>query len=161
VTAVPSLDSLISPDLIFPDLAAGDGTEALVELASKVAASGRVKPGEPLLQRLREREQLGSTAIGHGVAIPHCKLDGLSRVLVAVGVSRRGVDFRASDGKPVHLFFLVASPSRSPAEHLQSLAAISKWVKGAAGQPTPERVRALAELDDATAIADAIRGGGA
>jgi PTS system nitrogen regulatory IIA component len=158
---VPSLESLISTDLIFPDLQAGDAAEALSELAAKVAASGRIKPGEPLLDRLRERERLGSTAIGAGVAIPHCKLDGLTKVVVAVGVSRRGVDFGAADGAPVRLFFLVASPSRSPGEHLQCLAAISKWVKGASGQSAPERVRAMAALGDAEAIAAAIRGGGA
>ena len=127
----------------------------LRELADKVSASGRVPEAEVLFQRLWEREQLGSTAIGQAVAIPHCKLNGLPRVLVAVGISRRGIDFGAADGRPVRLFFLVASPSRSPAEHLQSLAAISKWVKG------ERHVERILGLTDAQEIAAAIRGEGA
>ena len=149
---MPSLESLTSPELVFPALQATDGAGILRELAEKIAARSAVGDAETLFQRLWEREQLGSTAIGHGVAIPHCKLNGLPRVLVAVGISRGGVDFGATDGKPVRLFFLVASPSRSPAEHLQSLAAISKWVKGEG------HVARLLALDDAGSIAAAIRG---
>jgi PTS system nitrogen regulatory IIA component len=151
---VPSLESLTSRELVFPDLQATDGAAVLRELAEKVAGSGVAAGAEPLFQRLWEREQLGSTAIGQGVAIPHCKLDGLPRVLVAIGTSRRGVDFGATDGQPVRLFFLVASPSRSPAEHLQSLAAISKWVKA------PGHVERLLGLHEAGAIVAAIRSEG-
>jgi fructose-specific phosphotransferase system IIA component len=149
---LPSLESLTSSELIFPDLQATDAQSVLRELAEKVSARGLVAESETLFQRLWEREQLGSTAIGHGVAIPHCKLNGLPRVVVAVGVSRRGVDFGAADGQAVRLFFLVASPSRSPAEHLQSLAAISKWVKGG-GQ-----VERILAAPDVAAITAAIRG---
>lgn len=149
---MPSLESLTSPNLIFPDLQATDGAGVLRELAEKIASNGPVGEAETLFQRLWEREQLGSTAIGQGVAIPHCKLNGLPRVIVAIGISRSGVDFGAGDGKPVRLFFLVASPSRSPAEHLQSLAAISKWVKGEG------HVERLLALPDVGAIAAAIRG---
>ena len=148
---MPSLEQLTSSDLIFPDLLATDGPAVLRELAEMVSGSGLVPESEALFQRLSEREQLGTTAIGNGVAIPHCKLNGLSRVLVAIGVSRQGVDFGAADGKPVRLFFLVASPSRSPAEHLQSLAAISKWVRRGGHEK-------ILELRDAQAIAAAIRG---
>ena len=151
---MPSLESLTSPDLVFPDLLATDAPAVLRELAEMVAGTGLVPEPETLFQRLWEREQLGSTAIGNGVAIPHCKLNGLQRVLVAVGLSRNGVDFGAADGKSVRLFFLVASPSRSPAEHLQSLAAISKWVKGAG------HVERLLDLRDGPAIVAAIRGEG-
>jgi PTS system nitrogen regulatory IIA component len=151
---VPSLESLTSSELIFPDLQATDGPSVLRELAEKIASASPVREAETLFQRLWERELLGTTAIGNGVAIPHCKLNELPRVLVAIGTSREGVDFGAADGKPIRLFFLVASPSRSPAEHLQSLAAISKWVKGS-GQ-----VDRIAEMHDPAAIAAAIRGDG-
>jgi nitrogen PTS system EIIA component len=126
---VPRLEELTSPELIFPDLAATDAEGVLRELAALLAGRRLVRDAGDLFARLAERERLGSTAIGHRVAIPHCKLDGLPRVLVAVGVSRRGIDYGATDAAPVHLFFVVVSPARSPAEHLQSLAAISKWVK--------------------------------
>jgi PTS system nitrogen regulatory IIA component len=126
---VPTLEALTDPGLIFPGLEASDAAGVLRELAARLAERGVVRDPEALFDRLWERELLGSTAIGNGVAIPHCKLDHLPRVLVAVGVSEKGVDFGAGDEAPVRLFFLVVSPSRSPAEHLQSLAAISKWVK--------------------------------
>ena len=125
-----SLEALTSPGLIFPDLEATDAAGALRELAALLAGKAAVRDPEALSQRLWEREQLGSTAIGGGVAIPHCKLDHLERVLVAVAIAPHGVDFGAGDRKPVRLFFAVVSPSRAPAEHLQSLAAISRWVKG-------------------------------
>ena len=127
---MPTLETLTDPQLIFPGLAANDAAGVLRQLAERLAATGIVPATEPLFERLWEREQLGSTAIGRGIAIPHCKLDGLARVVVAVGLAPRGVDFGAADGQPVRLFFVVVSPSRSPAEHLQSLAAISRWVKG-------------------------------
>jgi mannitol/fructose-specific phosphotransferase system IIA component (Ntr-type) len=149
---VPRLEELTSPGLIFPDLAADTAEGVLRELAERLAEQGLVRGAEDLFARLWERERLGTTAIGHGVAIPHCKLDPLPRVLVAVGVSRRGVDFGAADGTPVRLFFLVVSPSRSPAEHLQSLAAISKWVRSGGD------VAALLAGQDAGEIYALIRG---
>lgn len=124
------LESLTRPELIFHHLVAGDGEGVLRTFAGGLAELGLVRSGEELLARLREREQLGSTGIGGGVAIPHCKLKGLERPLLAIGLTDEpGVDFGAVDGKPVRLFFLLVSPLDAPAEHLQVLAAISRWVK--------------------------------
>ena len=128
------LGELIRPDLIFTDLPATDRQEALRALAGRVAERELVTSGEDLFQKLWEREQLGSTGVGSGIAIPHCKLAGLKRGIVAVGLlgpgaSDGGVDFGAADGKPVQVLFLVVSPSNSPAEHLQILAALSRWVR--------------------------------
>lgn len=124
------LESLTRPELIFRHLPAQDRDSVLQALAARLAESGLVGSSAELLAKLQEREQLGSTGIGAGVAIPHCKLKGLERPILAVGVvDRPGVDFGAVDGKPVRLFFLLVSPTQSPAEHLQVLAAISRWVK--------------------------------
>ena len=123
------LGSLTRPELIFPDLPAADRPEVLRAFAERIAGLGLVKSGEELFQRLWEREQLGSTGIGVGVAIPHCKLQGLAHGIVAVGLAPGGVDFGAADGLPVKVLFLVVSPSGAPAEHLQILAAISRWVR--------------------------------
>ncbi len=136
------LGSLTRPDLIFPDLPAADRPEALRALAARLAGLGLVKSGEDLFQRLWEREQLGSTGIGAGIAIPHCKLPGLVHGIVAVGLVPGGVDFGAADGRPVKVLFLVVSPDGAPAEHLQILAAISRWVR--AGRHA-ERILALRE----------------
>lgn len=123
------LGALTRPELIFPDLPATDRAGVLRELAGRVAGQGLVASGEELFQKLLEREQVGSTGIGQEVAIPHCKLKGLRRGVVAVGLVPAGVEFGAVDGRPVKVFFLVVSPAESPAEHLQVLAAISRWIK--------------------------------
>lgn len=123
------LGELTRPDLIFPDLPATDRQETLRALAGRVVERGLVASGEDLFQKLWEREQLGTTGIGSGIAIPHCKLPELARGIVAVGLLEGGVDFGAADGKPVQVLFLVVSPSGSPAEHLQILAALSRWVR--------------------------------
>jgi nitrogen PTS system EIIA component len=146
-----TLETLTDPHLIFPGLAATDAAGVLREIADRLTAAGVVAGPEALFQRLWEREQLGSTAIGRGIAIPHCKLDGLAHVVLAVGLAPAGVDFGAADDQPVRLFFVVVSPSRSPAEHLQSLAAISRWVK------TDGRVERLLGLRDPGAILDLLR----
>jgi len=130
-----SLAALTRPELILPDLAAADRAGVLRALSRALAADtadtagGAAADPAALYARLTEREELGSTAVGSGVAIPHCKLPGLGREVVAVAVSPEGVDFGAADGKPVKVFFLVVSPPCSPAEHLRVLAAISRWVK--------------------------------
>jgi PTS system nitrogen regulatory IIA component len=142
------LASLTRPDLIFLGLPGGESKAVLQDLAQRLADRGRIgDPGE-LYERLWDREQLGSTGVGIGVALPHCKLPGLSRGFVAVGVTAEGVDFGAPDGAPVRVFFLIVSPSLSPAEHLQALAAISRWVKG------DDHVAQLLSLHDPEAIYD-------
>jgi PTS system nitrogen regulatory IIA component len=123
------LRQLVDSNLVFIDLDCGDRDAVLRTLASLLESRRAVRDSDALYAKLVEREALGSTAIGKGVAIPHCKLPELDRVLLAVGVTRNGIDLDTPDREPVRLFFLVASPEGSPAEHLQSLAAISKWLK--------------------------------
>ncbi|HJX27249.1 MAG TPA: PTS sugar transporter subunit IIA, partial [Thermoanaerobaculia bacterium] len=90
------LGSLTRPDLIFPDLTAADRAQVLRAFADRIAGSGLVRDAGTLYQRLAEREELGSTGIGGGIAIPHCKVDGLQKGVVAVGRVLDGVDFGAS-----------------------------------------------------------------
>jgi mannitol/fructose-specific phosphotransferase system IIA component (Ntr-type) len=146
------LGALTRPELIFPDLPATDAPGVLHVLADRVAGQGLVRYGEELFHKLWEREQLGSTGIGQGVAIPHCKLKGLARGVVAVGLVPAGVDFGAADGKPVKVFFLVVSPAESPAEHLQILAALSRWIR------VDDHAGRLLALHDPAAVYDLLRG---
>lgn len=147
------LATLTRPELIFPDLGRNGRSQqnVLDELASRVVAAGAATDARELATRLAEREALGSTGVGGGVAIPHCKLSGLSRAILGVGIAPLGIEFRAVDGLPVRLFFLVVSPSQSPAEHLQVLAAISRWVRSPGriekvlAAATPEAIFALLE----------------
>ena len=144
------LASLTRPELIFPDLPgapAGNRATVLRELAERIAGQGLVSDPEDLFHKLWEREQLGSTGIGSGIAIPHCKLPGLSHGVVAVGMVPGGVDFGAADGQPVRLLFLVLSPSASPAEHLQVLATISRWIRA------PGNADRILELREPAAVA--------
>lgn len=142
------LGTLTRPELIFSELPVGEGTQILRVLADRIAAQGLVRNSEELFQKLWEREQLGSTGIGSGIAIPHCKLANLKKGVVAVGLAPAGVDFGAVDGQPVRLFFVVVSPVESPAEHLQILAAISRWVK------TGQHAQKILELREPAAIYD-------
>ena len=133
---------MTEPELIFPNLVGTDRPGILRVLAESMARNGVISDADSMYRRLVEREELGSTAIGGGVAIPHCKMDNLEDVVVAVGLSRDGVEFESEDGSPVRLFFLVVSPSDKPAAHLRSLAAISKWVKA------DRHVERLLELEE-------------
>lgn len=145
------LGSITSPELIFPELPGADRPTVLRAFAERLAEQGLVKDADELYRSLWEREELGSTVISSGVAVPHCKLAGLDRVVVAIGLSRKGVDFDADDGAPVQLFFLVVSPQESPAGHLRSLAAISKWIKA------DHHVERILELDDPWSIYELTR----
>lgn len=123
------LHSLTAPELIFPHLEGSGRNDLLRSLARRIKELGYVADSNKLYERLLEREDLGSTGIGDGIAIPHCKMNGLERVVLAIAILDEGIDFGAVDQQPVRLFFVIISPARKPALHLQSLAAISSWVK--------------------------------
>ena len=129
------LHTLLSEDLIVPDLESSTRDEVLKEIVHFLRTGGRISREKPLLGKLVAREELGSTAIGDGVAIPHCKLKGLTSPLLLLGVSRRGVAFGAPDGKPSYLFFLVICSRDEPGTSLQILAAIASLVRKAPGLP--------------------------
>jgi PTS system nitrogen regulatory IIA component len=120
---------LVDERLIFPDLGGTTVEESLGELSAALARAGVVKDADDLARRLIDRERIGTTGLGGGIAIPHCKVHGLTDVVLAVAVSRSGVDFRAADGVPVTLIFLVLSPADTPALHLQALARISRVIR--------------------------------
>ena len=96
-----------------------------------IAASQRVDT-QKLVDTLLDREKLGSTGIGEGVAIPHGKVPGLPGLVASFGRSVPGVDFRAIDGRPTHLFFTLFAPENSAGAHLKALARISRIFKNAA-----------------------------
>ncbi len=153
------LQGLLDPKLVFNGLAPASLEDALVQLAERVAAAGEVSDAADLTRRLLEREKLGCTGLGGGVAIPHCKLNGVDDIVLAIATVPAGVDFHAPDGVPVTLIFLILSPAQSPALHLQALARISRLLKTAGvadalrRAPTPEAlVASLREAEDGVAV---------
>ena len=122
---------IVSPGGVVDDLRA-ETKEGVLREMSEVAAAGIPSlTAQRLTSILLDRESLGSTGIGDGVAIPHGKVPGLDRLLAVFGRSRAGVQFHSLDGKPAHLFFLVMAPEQSAGMHLKALARISRLLKDA------------------------------
>jgi PTS system nitrogen regulatory IIA component len=118
----------LQPGAVVGDLVGTSPPAVLAELARPLASSHRLDP-QRLTEILLEREKLGSTGIGDGVAIPHGKVPGLPLLMACFGRARNGVDFKAIDGKPTHLFFALFAPENSAGAHLKALARISRIFK--------------------------------
>jgi PTS system nitrogen regulatory IIA component len=123
------LSELLSPASVSLDLKAQGKREVLEELCGLLSGGGKLQDPKALLQTLVEREALGSTGIGQGVAIPHGKSAASPGQAAALGISKRGVDFDALDGEPVHILFLLVAPPDAAGQHLKALAKISRLLK--------------------------------
>ncbi len=102
----------------------------LAELACQHPAAAALG-AETIYTKLRDRELQGSTGLGNGVAIPHARIEGLNEFVIGMGVRRRGIDFKAIDGKKSQLFFFIIGPPEANTEHLKALAAISRQTSSA------------------------------
>jgi PTS system nitrogen regulatory IIA component len=125
------LELLTGEELVAPELIGATKSEVLQELAQHLSAHYTEIDTGKLVEVLWERERLGSTAIGDGIAIPHGKLAGLRGVLGLFGRHRGGVDFESLDGNPTRLFFLLVAPEDSVGHHLKALARVSRLLKDA------------------------------
>lgn len=123
------IDLLPREDLIAPELTGKTKVDVVRELAEHLANQYPEVDAERLINVLWERERLGSTAIGDGIAIPHGKLTGLRNVLAIFGRHRAGVDFESLDGNPTRLFFVLVAPEDSVGQHLKALARVSRLLK--------------------------------
>jgi mannitol/fructose-specific phosphotransferase system IIA component (Ntr-type) len=123
--------SLLNEGLIIPDLISQQREAVLREMVGYLKAADRITHDKDLFDKLIQRENLGSTAIGDGIAIPHCKLKDVESPLLVLAVSKKGVHFEALDGKPTHIFFLVVSSPENPGQSLQILAAVAYLVRKA------------------------------
>jgi len=111
------------------DLKSTDKEAVINELVNLLVASGKVKNAKEMVKILLERESLGSTGIGQGIAIPHGKSSKISQMIGAIGISKGGVDFEALDGESVYIFVLLLAPADSAGPHLKALARISRLLK--------------------------------
>jgi PTS system nitrogen regulatory IIA component len=122
----------LSEDCILLELKAAGKEEVLCELAAVVAKKHPAIQADSAARMLLEREQIGSTGVGEGVAIPHAKLPELDKMVLCFGRSGRGVPFDAKDRLPVRLFVMILAPTHMAAEYLQTLGRISKILKNEA-----------------------------
>ena len=143
------IHKLINPENVFLDLDASDVTTALAAVASVFGPAVSLAADE-VVEALVEREGLGSTSVGDGFAIPHCKIQGLRQIAIALARMREGVDFGSTGHDPVRFLFVVLSPPDQPAAHLQVLSQIARVLK------RPELRSELLSAADATEVVETI-----
>jgi PTS system nitrogen regulatory IIA component len=150
---VPGLDK----DAIILDMKAATKEGALRELAGLAATQCGRFTEEVLYKVLLERESVGSTGVGNGVAVPHGKIEGLDEILLCFGRSKAGINFDAIDNRSVYLFVLLLSPASKGGEYLHTLARVSKILKQDANRQqlleftSREEIAALFAADPGTA----------
>jgi nitrogen PTS system EIIA component len=105
----------LHPDCYLPDLTSTTKNEVIEELIGPLIATGVLKNSNLVLETLKKRETLGSTGIGKGVAIPHCRTLAVSKIHIVCGVSKKGIEYDATDKKKVNLFFLILAPPNDEA----------------------------------------------
>ncbi|HOJ41020.1 MAG TPA: PTS sugar transporter subunit IIA, partial [bacterium] len=123
------ITDFLSEDSVIIGLKSTEKEDSLDELLMALEKAGRIKNRKEILEALVEREKLGSTGIGQGIAVPHAKTDQIDNLVGALGISRKGVHFEALDGEPVNIIFLVLAPSRATGIHLKALAKIARLLK--------------------------------
>ena len=119
------IQDFLQPQAVVAELGGTTAAEVLAELCQPVARAHGLDAAR-LVQVLLDREKLGSTGVGDGVAIPHGKLPGLPALVAVFGRSSRGVEYRAADGKPARLFFALFAPENSAGAHLKALSRVSR-----------------------------------
>lgn len=125
--------------------------EVLRELVDALVAAGDVSDAEAALKVVQEREQVLSTGIGYGVALPHGKSDACPELAIAAGVTADGVEFSALDGQPVRLIFLLVGPESEAGAHIKALSGISRLVR------QPETRQRLMEASDPETFLETLR----
>jgi PTS system nitrogen regulatory IIA component len=143
-----ALSDLIPPGGVVADLNASSRKQALHALCELAQRTLHV-PARPLLEAVNERERLGATGVGDGVAIPHARTDLVDRVCGVFAKLKHAVDFDAPDGRPADLIFLLLAPEDAGAEHLRALAQVSRLFRR---QDVRQALRAAPDSDAVAAI---------
>jgi len=120
---------LIKPDRILPTLTAYAKKDALHEISAAIAEKCEGMGEAQIYNALQDRETLGSTGVGDGIAVPHAKMAGLDKIQVFFTRSIKGVPFEAQDNRPVHLFFVMLAPLNASTSYLATLARLSRFLK--------------------------------
>ena len=125
------ISDFLVKDAVKLNLNSTDKVSTIKELVDILINSKVVKPEfkDELIDSVLKREALGSTGIGQNIGIPHGRVEGIDRIIAALGISKEGIDFEALDGEPVYIFFLLVSPVDLVGPHLKALARISKLLR--------------------------------
>ncbi|MFN8831530.1 MAG: PTS IIA-like nitrogen regulatory protein PtsN [Labrys sp. (in: a-proteobacteria)] len=140
-----SLSDLLSPDAIIPALKANSKKQALQEIAEKTAALTGLTARD-VFDVLLQRERLGSTGVGGGIAIPHGKIARFDRLFALFARLEKPIDFDAADGQPVDLLFVLLAPETAGADHLKALARVARLMRD------PVTIHKLRSTRDASAL---------
>lgn len=125
------LTDFVVPEAIIPELSANSKEEAIRAMVGSLKTSGTIKEAdeEGIVAAVLKREDLGSTGIGNGVAVPHTKHPSVDKLVATIAISRNGVDFASLDGEDVFILFLLVSPPDRPGDHLRGLENISRHLR--------------------------------
>ena len=125
------MSDFVVREAILPDLKGATKEAVIREMVEGLRTAGYFKSGEPedIVKAILKREQLGSTGIGRGVAIPHTKHNSVERLVGSVAVSKTGVPFDSVDGEPVHVLVLLVSPQDRPGDHLRALENVARSMR--------------------------------
>ena len=127
-----ALLDLLEEKIIKVPLESDNKTEVIRELVEILAEAGKVANPESVIAEVMERENLGSTGLDKGIAVPHAKTTEVSTLCVALGISPEGVDFEALDGNDSHLFFMILAPPDQSSQHIQVLSEIAGIARSSA-----------------------------
>jgi len=144
---VVKIAQLTTKDMVI-ELTSEDKSGVLEELVRAISRSKEVTDREGFLKALLEREKILSTGLGMGAAVPHAKIDSVNNFVLSVGLSKTGVEFDALDGKPVHLFFMIAGPQGQQGLYLRVLARVCMLVKNDQFRKQLMNARTAEELYD-------------
>lgn len=123
------LSEMLASNAVISDLVSTDKQAVLKELADVASQAIEGLNSGEVFDILSNREKLGSTAIGHGIAIPHGKINDIEKLTAIFGRSKKGIDFNAHDNEPIHLFFVLLAPSTESGNYLHALARLSRLLK--------------------------------
>jgi nitrogen PTS system EIIA component len=147
------LSDFIVADAVIPELKATSKEGAIREMVGSLCKAGNISADheQTIVSAIMKREELGSTGIGRGVAVPHTKHNSVSSLIATVALSREGLDFASLDGESVYILFLLVSPPDRPGDHLRGLETITRHLK------SDDFCRFLRQSKTTEAIADLLR----
>jgi fructose-specific phosphotransferase system IIA component len=143
-----ALVDLISPEVVKVPLVSGNKPEVIRELVQVLKEAGRIDDKEEVIDDINRREDLGSTGLELGIAVPHAKSEAVKTLTLAIGISPEGIDFNSLDGKPSHLFFLMLAPPNQSGPHIEALAEIAKLSRSRAFCDALVHARSAQEVVD-------------